>query len=158
MQVYSSIDPNSEAGDRFLKLIRRMLWGFIIFGLICLAVALVFLGKALVTRGNYAETEGTIVGFNSSGFPTVEYEVDGQTYRFVSNATSSSLREGQSYRVQYRIADPADARSPVSAYILPIVFGALGVGFTLIPWIVKKFTVDLIEKRSEEKEEQPAKL
>ena len=85
MQVNSTIDPNSEAGDRFLNVIRRMLKGFIIFGLICLAVALVFLGKTLVTRGDFAE------------------------------------------------------------YILPIVFGALGVGFTVVPWVVKKYTVDLFE-------------
>ena len=158
MQVYSSIDPNSEAGERFLKLIRRMLWGFIIFGLICLAVALIFLGKTLVTRGDFVETEGTITGFNSSGFPTVEYEVDGQTYRFVSNATSSSLREGQPYRVQYPLNDPASGRSVTGSYVIPIVFGALGVGFTVIPWVVKKFTVDLLEKLAEEQEDQPAKL
>ena len=158
MQVYSAVDPNSETGERFLKGIRRMLKGFIILGLVFLAVALVFLGKALVTRTSFAETEGTIVGFSSSGFPTVEYEAEGQTYRFVSNATSSSLREGQSYRVQYRIADPADARSPVTAYLIPIIFGALGLGFTVIPWIVKKFTVDLIEKLSEEQEQQPVQL
>ncbi len=158
MEVYSPIDPNSPAGERFLKLIRWMLKGFILFGLVCLAVALVFLGKTLATRGNYAETEGTIVGFNSGGFPTVAYTVDGQTYRFVSNSTSSSLREGQPYKVRYPIAAPSQGRSVIGSYVIPIVFGALGVGFTLIPWIVKKFTVDLIEKRSEEKEEQPAKL
>ena len=158
MQVYTAFDPNSEAGERFLKLIRWMLRGFILLGLVFLAVALVFLGKALVTRTDFAETEGTITGFSADGFPTVEYEVEGQTYRFDSNATSSSLREGQSYKVQYRIADPADARSPVSAYILPIVFGALGVGFTVIPWVVKKFTVDLIEKIEEEQEQQPVRL
>ena len=158
MQVYSAVDPNSETGDRLLKLIRWMLKGFIIFGLVCLAVALVFLGKTLATRGDFAETTGTIVGFNSSGNPTVEYEVDGQTYRFVSNVTSSSLKEGQPYKVQYPINDPASGRSSMGRYVLPIVFGALGVGFTVIPWVVKKFTVDLFEKLSEEKEEQPAKL
>ena len=158
MQVYSAVDPNSETGDRLLKLIRWMLKGFIIFGLICLAVALVFLGKTLATRGNFAETTGTIVGFNSSGNPTVEYEVEGTTYRFVSNATSTSLREGQSYKVQYSPDDPADGRSPMSAFVLPIVFGALGVGFTVIPWAVKKFTVDQLDKFAEEKAEQPAQL
>ena len=158
MQVYSAFDPNSETGERVLNAIRWMLRGFIILGLVFLAVALVFLGKTLATRGDFAETEGTITGFNSSGFPTVEYEVDGKTYRFVSDTTSSSLREGQSCKVQYRVADPADARSPMRAYIVPIVFGALGVGFTVIPWVVKKFTVDLIEKLAEEQEEQPVQL
>lgn len=158
MQVYSSIDPNSEAGERFLKLIRWMLRGMIILGVIFLAVALVSLGKTLVTRGDFVETEGTITGFNSSGFPTVEYTVDGQTYRFVSNSTSSSLREGQPYRVQYPLNDPASGRSFTGRYVLPIVFGALGVGFTVIPWVVKKFTVDLLDKLSEEKEEQPVQL
>ena len=149
MQVYSAVDPNSETGDRLLKLIRWMLKGFIIFGLICLAVALVFLGKTLATRGDYAETTGTIVGFNSSGNPTVEYEVDGQTYRFVSNVTSSSLREGQSYRVQYPINDPASGCSSTGRFVLPIVFGALGLGFTVVPWVVKKFTVDFFDKLEE---------
>ena len=158
MQIYSSIDPNSEAGERFLKLIRWMLKGFILLGVVFLALALVFLGKTLATRGNYAETEGTIVGFNSSGHPTVEYTVDGQTYRFVSNVTSASLKEGQPYRVQYPISDPANGRAFMGSYVLPIVFGALGLGFTVIPWVVKKCTVDLLEKLSEEKEEQPAKL
>jgi hypothetical protein len=158
MQVYSSIDPNSPAGERFLKLIRWMLNGFIILGVIFLALALVFLGKTLATRGEYAETEGTIVGFNSSGHPTVEYTVDGQTYRFVSNVTSSTLKEGQSYRVQYPISDPANGRARIGSYVLPIVFGALGVGFTVIPWVVKKFTVDLFDKIAEEKEQQPMQL
>lgn len=158
MQVYSAFDPNSETGERFLNVIRWMLRGFIILGVLFLAVALIFLGKTLVTRGDYADTEGTITGFSASGFPTVEYEVEGKTYRFVSDTTSSSLREGQTYKLQYRIADPADARSPVHAYIIPIVFGALGVGFTVIPWVVKKFTVDLIEKLAEEKAEQPVQL
>ena len=158
MQVYSAIDPNSEAGGRFLTIIRRMLRIFIAFGAICLIVAAVTLAAALNERIGSVETEGTIVGFNSSGYPTVEYEVDGQTYRFVSDVTSSSLREGQSYKVQYSPDDPVDGRSPIGSYVLPIVFGALGVGFTVIPWVVKKFTVDLIEKRSEEQEQQPVRL
>ena len=158
MQVYSAVDPNSETGDRLLKLIRWMLKGFIIFGLVCLAVALVFLGKTLATRGDYAETTGTIVGFNSSGNPTVEYTVDSRTYRFVSNVTSSSLREGQPYRVLYPLNDPASGRSFTGRYVLPIVFGALGLGFTVVPWVVKKFTVDLFDKLSEEQEEQPVQL
>ena len=158
MQISSDAALSSETGERVLAIVRRILRIFIILGLVFLAVALVFLGRAIVSRGDYAATEGTIVGFGASGFPTVEYTVDGQTYRFVSNATSSSLREGQSYRVQYRIADPADARSPVTAYLIPIIFGALGLGFTVIPWIVKKFTVDLIEKIEEEQEQQPVRL
>lgn len=145
LQEADHVDPDSETDDRLLKGLRRMLKGFIIFGLICLAVALVFLGRALATRGDFAETEGTIVGFNSSGHPTVEYEVEEKTYRFVSNTTSSSLREGQPYKVQYPINDPASGRSSTGRFILPIVFGALGVGFTVIPWVVKKFTVDLFE-------------
>ena len=158
MQIYSAIDPNSKAGERFLKLIRWMLRGFIAFGSICLIVAAVTLAAALNERINSVETEGTITGFNSSGFPTVEYEADGQTYRFVSNVTSSSLREGQSYKVQFPISDPADGRSVTGRYVLPIVFGALGVGFTVIPWVVKKFTVDQLDKLAEEKEEQLPKL
>ena len=158
MQVYSAVDPNSEAGERFLKLIRWMLRIFIAFGSICLIVAAVTLAAALNERIGSVETEGTITGFNSSGFPTVEYEADGQTYRFVSNVTSSSLREGQSYKVQYPLSDPANGRAVSGRYVLPIVFGALGVGFTVIPWVVKKFTVYMIEKLAEEKEEQPVQL
>ena len=151
-------DRSNEEDDLFLVIIRWMLRGFIILGVICLAVALIFLGKMIATRGDYVKTEGTIVEINASGYPTVEYAVNGQTYRFVSNATSSSLREGQSYKVQYPLVDPSAGRSVTGSYVLPIVFGALGVGFTVIPWVVKKFTVDLIEKLAEEKEEQPAKL
>ena len=158
MEVYSSVDPNNPAGERFLKIIRWMLRGFMAFGAICLIVAAVTLAAALNDRIGSVETEGTIVGFNASGFPTVEYEVEGTTYRFVSNATSSSLKEGQSYKVQYSPDDPADGRSPMSAFVLPIVFGALGVGFTVIPWAVKKFTVDQLDKFAEEKAEQPVQL
>ena len=158
MQVYSAVDPNSETGERILKIIRWMLRGFMAFGAICLSVAAVTLAAALNDRIGSVETEGTIVGFNASGFPTVEYEVDGTTYRFVSNVTSSSMREGQSYRVRYPQDDPADGHSVAGSYVLPIVFGALGVGFTVIPWVVKKFTVDLIDKVAEEKEEQPVQL
>ena len=158
MQVYSSVDPNSPAGERFLKGIRWMLRGFIVFGSICLLVAAVTLAAALNERIGSVETEGTIIGFNAQGHPTVEYEADGQTYRFVSDTTSSTLREGQPYRVQYSPGDPADGRSVAGRYVLPIVFGALGLGFTVIPWMVKKFTVDLFDKIAEEKEEQPVQL
>ena len=158
MQVYSSVDPNSETGERVWKLVRWMLNGFILLGVIFLAVALVFLGKTLVTRNDFVETEGTIVGFNSSGHPTVEYTVDGQTYRFVSNTTSSTLREGQSYRVQYPISDPSQGRSYTGSYVIPIVFGALGVGFTVIPLIVKKVFTVVLDRLAEEQEQQPATL
>ena len=141
MAYYKSVDPNSRAG-------KWMLRGFIIFGVIALAVALISLAVLMKNRGDYEKIDGTILGFDSSGHPVVEYEVDGEAYSFVSNTSSSTYRKGDSLSVLYKTADPADGKSAGGYYVLPIVLGGLGVGFTGIPLLIRAFT-----KKPKEEEE-----
>lgn len=153
MQVNYTVDPNSDAGKSLLKIIKWMLNGMIVFGILCLAAAIVTLVLTLTGGRNLVETQGAIVGFTASGAPTVEYEVDGETYRFVSNISSSAYRQGQAFTVQYPASDPADGRAASGRFVAPIVFGAIGAGFTLIPlllkWVFGKAFAPSVENREE---------
>lgn len=158
MQVYSSIDPNSPAGERILKLIRWMLNGFIILGVIFLIVAIVTLVLGVKNRGDYTQTQGTITGFSSGGYPVVEYSVNGEKYTFVSNSTSSTLRQGQSYKMMYKTANPAEGRSAGGYYVLPIVFGGLALGFIGIPLLIRLLMKKFDGEPTETEENPPMKL
>lgn len=137
MAEYYNIDPNSDAGKSLMKIIKWMLNGMIALGIIFIVVAAVTLFTALSRGKDLVETQGTIVGFTASGAPTVEYEVDGETYRFVSNVSSTAFRQGQAFNVQYPASDPAGGRAASGRFVVPIVFGALGAAFTLLPLLLK---------------------
>ena len=139
---YKSVDPNSRLG-------KWMLNGFIIFGVIALIGALISLAVLVKERGDYETTDGTIVGFDNSGHPVVEYTVDGQTHRLISNVSSSSYYEGKTLPVMYRTSAPEIASVSGGYYVLPIVLGGLGVGFAGIPLLIKAFT-----KKAKEQEEE----
>lgn len=137
MAEYYNIDPNSDAGKSLMKIIKWMLNGMIALGVIFIVVAAVTLFTALSRGKDLVETQGTIVGFTASGAPTVEYEVDGETYRFVSNVSSTAFRQGQAFNVQYPASDPASGHAASGRFVAPIVFGALGAAFTLLPLLLK---------------------
>ena len=141
MRMYYNVDPNGKGGKWLLN-------GFIIFGVIALIGAALSLAVLLKNRGDYEKIDGTILGFDSSGHPVVEYEVDGETYSFVSNTSSSTYRKGDSLSVLYKTADPADGKSAGCYYVLPIVLGGLGLGFSGVPLLIKAFTKNA--KRPEE--------
>ena len=155
MQVRCNVDPNSDAGRSLLKIVRWMLNGMIALGVIFIAVAAVTLCTTLTRGKDLVETQGTIVGFTASGAPTVEYEVGGETYRFISNVSGSAFRQGQAFAVQYPASDPAGGVAASGRFILPIVFGALGAGFTLIPLLLKRVFGKVFGPSREEAEENP---
>ena len=139
---YKSVDPNSNLGKWMLRI-------FIIIGVIALIGALISLVMLVKERGDYEKTDGTIVGFNSEGNPVVEYTVDGQTHRMLSNVSSSSYYEGKTLPVLYKTAAPENAKAADGYYVMPIVLGGLGVCFTGIPLLIKAFT-----KKAKEQEEE----
>lgn len=155
MQVSYTVDPNSDMGRSLKRLIKWMLNGMIVLGVIFLIVAAVTLAAKLSGGRDLIETQGTIIGFTASGAPTVEYAADGETYRFVSNVSSSAYRQGQAFAVQYPASDPAGGRAAAGRFVLPIVFGALGAGFTLIPLLLR-WVLGKAFARSEENREENA--
>jgi len=75
--------------------------------------------------------------------PTVEYEVGGKKYTFISNTTSSSynFKRGHELDVLYDPRNPADARLAGSVLsLIAMIFGGIGalaliIGFFLPPLI-----------------------
>ncbi|TXK34683.1 DUF3592 domain-containing protein [Nonomuraea sp. C10] len=124
------------------------IFGLIGLVLLCVTIALAastasFLASAQRTDGTVVElTARTSTTRNSDGyirrsttwFPTVEFTVDGRQYSFQSSTGSNppAYAEGESVPVAYDPDDPSDARisSFWSAFLAPLITGALGLVFT----------------------------
>jgi hypothetical protein len=90
-------------------------------------------------------TPGTIVGVDekatASGvrrtFPVVQYQADGRTFQYRSPVPlpdAGTGRVGQALPIRYLRAEPGQARldSPLSVWLAPALFMALGLGLVLL--------------------------
>lgn len=120
-----------------------------IFGLVGVVLLAVGIALAVSTAGFRASaerTDGTVVALtehtsrstdgrrSSAWYPTVEYTVDGRRYAFESSvgADPPAYAEGDTVPVAYDPAEPAEAQIDTfwSAYLVPVIIGGLGIGFT----------------------------
>jgi uncharacterized protein DUF3592 len=118
--------------------------GFV--GLLMLGLGLAFTISTASFQASAERTDGTVValtertstssdgGSSTAWYPTVQYTVDGRSYSFESSTGTKppAYAEGDSVPVAYDPADPAVAQiaSLWSAYLLPVIFGGLGIVIT----------------------------
>ncbi len=124
------------------------IFGLIGLVLICVTIALAastasFLASAQRTDGTVVEltarttTTRTQDGYtrrSTTWFPTVEYTVDGRRYSFESSTGTNppAYAKGEGVPVAYDPDNPSDAQiaSFWSAFLAPLITGALGLVFT----------------------------
>lgn len=68
---------------------------------------------------------------NASISPVVTYEINGQTYEFIGNYYSTSMKIGDEVEVLYNKDDVSKATIKKGLFLGPIITGALSVGFIL---------------------------
>ena len=59
--------------------------------------------------------------------PIISYTVDGQTYEFVADYFSSSMKVGKDVRIRYSTEDPSKATVEARLYVVPVVVGSFAV-------------------------------
>jgi hypothetical protein len=122
---------------------------FALVGTVFLIISVAFTATTLSFLGGAERTEGVVVDHSlrtstdrdgnsrSAYYPVVEFTApDGQTVSFESSTGSNppSNDVGDQVEVAYDPDDPSDARltSFVSLYLLPLIFGGIGILFTPI--------------------------
>ncbi|MFG1948111.1 DUF3592 domain-containing protein [Nonomuraea sp. NPDC048826] len=123
---------------------------FALAGLVLLCVTIVLAVSTASFLASAERTDGTVVELtartsttrNSDGYlrrsttwyPTVEFTAGGRQYSFESSTGNNppAYAKGESVPVAYDPADPSDAQiaSFWSAYLGPVITGALGLVFT----------------------------
>lgn len=117
----------------------------IIFGItaVVLAIVTVFLAvKGSEKLKNSYECEGIIVGFhrddtairfnsdnNVSIAPIVSYSVNGQTYEFIANYYSTTMKQGDAVKVLCDQQDLTKASIKSGTYFAPVITGILALCF-----------------------------
>ena len=115
---------------------RWVLYGALALGVFLFVTAAASFLSTYNKRKALVETQSTIVDFNGTDFPILEYTVDGQTYRVRSNYMSSDMQAGQSIRVLYDPADPSNANTRVGDYTEAIFLTVVGVVCVGIPLLI----------------------
>lgn len=59
--------------------------------------------------------------------PIISYTVDGQTYEFVADYFSSSMKVGKDVRIRYSTEAPSKATVEARLYVAPVVVGTFAV-------------------------------
>ena len=126
----------------------KVIIGFTAIGVIVTTISVGCGVTSFVHLAGSERTEGVIVGFNpvqrSLGMerpeqpaPIVEYQVEGETYRIDGHfapAPPSVYRTGEKVVVAHHPSRPSEGRidSFGELWLEPLVFGSVGVLFTLI--------------------------
>ena len=123
-------------------------------GLGLLLLFLVPLLMLAADRSKRVETEGTIVAFDAEDHPTVEYEVDGETYTFESRNPFSRRKDdrvGSSVTLLYQKDAPENAKAVHLYYSAAVVFAVPGL-LVIVVWAILRF---LRKRRGARAEEDP---
>lgn len=130
--------PESRA-DRLRSFVRRAVpYVVLAIGVFFLLLAVIGFISTLVKNQSLREAEGTIVAFDrndENSWPTIEYTVDGQTYRIVSGYKTSEMHTGSSVTVLYPASDPAKGGMSSESFetvIVCSVFGSVPTGISLM--------------------------
>lgn len=70
---------------------------------------------------------GADIGHRTVYCPIISYTVDGQTYEFVADYFSSSMKVGKDVRIRYSTEDPSKATVEARLYVVPVVVGSFAV-------------------------------
>ena len=130
--------PESMA-DRPRSFVRRAApYVVLAFGVFLLLLAMIGFLTTLAKNQSLREAEGTIIAFDrndENSWPTIEYTVDGQTYRIVSGYKTSEMHTGSSVTVLYPASDPAKGGMSSESFetvIICAMFGSVPTGISLM--------------------------
>ncbi|MEW2129006.1 DUF3592 domain-containing protein [Streptomyces sp. NPDC005435] len=140
------------------KGVRWLVWGFLAAGVLFLGIGVALGGMSVSFLSSAERAQGTVIALNwgsshsgygrssrgsggPSAHPVVTFRAkDGEQHMFTSSAGSNppAYDRGESVEVLYRANDPDDARINgfLSLWLLPVVFGGLGVVFTAIGTVI----------------------
>lgn len=126
------------------KMIEILIKCYIVVPAVLLVVTLVLIVNGNNKVNKYNECSGTIVRFyeNTSELrvgayeakavsPVVSYSVNGNTYEFIANYYSTSMKVGQEVKVLYSKEDNTKATIKTGIYFAPIITGGLTLLFVL---------------------------
>lgn len=126
------------------KMISELLKLYIIVPIVLLAVTILLIFNCKNKINRYNECIGTITSFhentaetrlgsyeNKAISPVVSYTVDGQSYEFIGNYYSTTMKVGKEITVMYDKDDASKATIKTGLYFAPIITGSLTLLFIL---------------------------
>lgn len=118
---------------------------FFVMAIILLAITAILYGVEIKKKESYKEYIGVITDFykdtniamlndydNTLISPVIEYEVDGEKYKFKGNYYNTNMKKGDEITILYDVNDYSKAIIESGLFFAPIVTGVIGITFLII--------------------------
>ena len=134
----------------YLRILKIISIVFCLVGIVFTAIGGLTLKSTRERMETFIPVTAEITDFDRDDYPYISYTVDGKTYETRLGYSSTTMRLGQKIEIAYDPENPYEViKTGAGGYLLPIIFGGMGILFVLIGILVA-----LARRRAKEKEEQ----